>query len=123
MSSFHSAVVESVNSIVETVSDKLPRLHIYEQLNDDPVLTTSLLNIYSGIIEASVCILHYLNRNRFVRMFRIIGSSLRKDLEGSLQRLEQAAVAADTSAAATEMLRASKFRDGELLLCQRMVSS
>jgi hypothetical protein len=113
MSSFHSAVVESVNSIVETVSDKLPRLHIYEQLNDDPVLTTSLLNIYTGIVEAAVCILQYMNRNRFARMFRIIGSSLAKDLESSLKRLGQAAVEADTSAAATEMLRASKFRAGE----------
>jgi hypothetical protein len=112
MSDFHSAVVESTIAIVDTVSNNLPRLHIYEQLNDDSVLTTSLINIYTGIVEASLCIFRYLNRNRFARMLRIAGTSLKKELKSMLQRLQEVALEAEKSAAATEMLRASKFRAG-----------
>jgi hypothetical protein len=112
MSDLHSAVVESTIAIVETVSENLPRLHIYEQLNNDPILTTSLINIYTAIVEASLCIFHYLNRHRFVRIFRVIGTSLKKELKFMLQRLQEVAIEAEKSAAATEMLRASKFRAG-----------
>ena len=48
--------------MIQTISDAMPRLNIYEQLNDDSVLQTALINIYREVIEFSVSIFQYFNR-------------------------------------------------------------
>lgn len=49
--------------MIETISNGLPRLSIYERLNDDLALQTALVNIYAEVVEFSVCIFRYLKRH------------------------------------------------------------
>lgn len=64
-----------------------------------------------------MCIYQYLNRSRLSRMFHIIGTSLKTELESRLRKLQEVALEAEKSAAATEMLRAAKFRKGTSPYC------
>ena len=111
LSEFHSEVVEHVVSLIETISNGVPRFSIYEQLNDETVLQTALINIYTCIIEYCSSIIQYLNRGRIRKLFDIAATKLKKDLADYKTRLKKLSQDADNAAVATELLRASKARD------------
>jgi hypothetical protein len=98
--------------MIQTISDNLPRLSIYEKLNHDPALQTALLNIYTDVVEFSVRIFQYLKHPTIVRLSKLLATSLKKDLGDIIRRIREHARDVENTAVASELLRAAKFRDG-----------
>lgn len=62
ISDCHADVAEQIENMIQLMFDNLPRLEIYQSLNDEPVLKTALLNIFSDVVDFCVRILRDLGR-------------------------------------------------------------
>lgn len=62
VSNFHAHVGQQILSMVQTISDNLPRFHIYERLESDAVLQIALLNIFTDVVEFCLVVFGYLQR-------------------------------------------------------------
>jgi hypothetical protein len=49
--------------MIQTISDNLPRFHIYERLHSDAVLQLALLNIFTDVVEFCAVAFQYFRRN------------------------------------------------------------
>jgi len=58
---FHTA--EQVLRLIQTVSEALPRLEVYEKLGEEPILQLALLEIFTDIVEFSVRAVRYFKRS------------------------------------------------------------
>ncbi|KAH7363842.1 hypothetical protein BKA65DRAFT_123437 [Rhexocercosporidium sp. MPI-PUGE-AT-0058] len=110
LSKDHFDALERILRMIETVSDCLPRLRIYEKLNKHPALQTSFLQLFTSIIDFSVLTLRYLNRNAFSRVMRHVGRDFESQFGDVLDSLRRHARAVDEMALATELQQAAQYR-------------
>jgi len=61
----NSDTIEAVLEVIQTISDGLPRLEFYQKLQSDRILQTSLLNIFTDVVEFSVLVLRHLQQSTF----------------------------------------------------------
>src|ERR1700739_3196099 len=117
------------------MSENLPRFEIYQRLQLDPALQTSLLNVFSDIVEFAVLACRYFCRGIFgmqrsfllsllgmklikvpiVRLTCQIYGSFEEEFGDVIERLERHSKAADQTAIATEMHKAAEFRRGRAM--------
>ena len=62
-SQWHSDVAEHILSMIQIISNALPRLDLYEQLKTDASLQAALLNVYSDVLDFSLRVLRFVKRN------------------------------------------------------------
>ena len=62
-SQWHSDVAEQILSMIQIISNALPRLDLYEQLKTDASLQDALLNVYSDVLDFSLRVLRFVKRN------------------------------------------------------------
>lgn len=62
MSDFHATVAEQITTMIQTITDNLPRFELYKKLQADPSLQAALLNIFSDIVE--FCVVAYKHFSR-----------------------------------------------------------
>ncbi len=54
ISNDHSKATEQVSNLLESITENLPRLEVYEKLQSDNILQVALLNIYTDVVDFSV---------------------------------------------------------------------
>jgi tetratricopeptide (TPR) repeat protein len=101
--------------MIQTISDNIPRLDIYEKLGNETALQTALLHVYTDIVEFSLQVLRHIRRGFTMRFGKLMATSLKKDLDEVIKRLRQHAKDADSTAIAVELLRAAQFREEQRL--------
>ncbi|KAG4441335.1 hypothetical protein IFR05_003198 [Cadophora sp. M221] len=111
LSKDHFDALERILRMIETVSDCLPRLRIYEKLNEHPALQTAFLQLFTSIINFSVVTLRYLNRNAFARVMRHVGKDFESEFGDVMDSLRRHARAVDDMAIATELQQAARHRE------------
>ncbi|KAH6698319.1 hypothetical protein BKA61DRAFT_622021 [Leptodontidium sp. MPI-SDFR-AT-0119] len=111
LSKDHFDALERILRMIETISDCLPRLRIYEKLNKHPALQTAFLRLFTSIINFSVVTLRYLNRNAFARIMRHVGRDFESEFGDVMDSLRRHARAVDEMAIATELQQAAQHRE------------
>ena len=59
MSNDHSKATEQVSNLLESITESLPRLEVYEKLQSDSILQAALLNIFTDVVDFSVRAFHF----------------------------------------------------------------
>ena len=54
ISNDNSKATEQVSNLLESITESLPRLEVYEKLQSDNVLQVALLNIFTDVVDFSV---------------------------------------------------------------------
>ena len=54
ISNDHSKATEQVSNLLESITESLPRLEVYEKLQSDNILQVALLNIFTDVVDFSV---------------------------------------------------------------------
>ncbi|KAI9856968.1 MAG: hypothetical protein M1813_008684 [Trichoglossum hirsutum] len=106
----HYQAAEHILNLIRTISDSLPRFHIYEKLQPDPILQVALLNIFTDVVEFSVLAIQYFGRSVLVRFAKLFVRPFEEEFGDILVRLERHSKIVDRTAVATELLRADEFR-------------
>ncbi|KAF2189335.1 hypothetical protein K469DRAFT_748014 [Zopfia rhizophila CBS 207.26] len=110
ISKYHTLVVEQIVTMIQTISDSLPRFQIYEKLHPDPILQTALLNVFTDVVEFSLRASLYFRGSALTRLGRIVATSMREELGEIIDRLKTHAKIVDHTAVAAELIRAATFR-------------
>jgi hypothetical protein len=83
---------------------------MYQKLQTEPLLQSSLLNIFSEVVEFSVLACRHFSRNAVLRLVRQVQCPFEKEFGEILQRLDRHSKIVDKTAVAVEMLKASEYR-------------
>ena len=118
--------MEQVSDLLESITESLPRIEVYERLQSENILQVALLNIFTDVVDFSVRALQFFHRGTLgmsqsqpgyhglrvlsVRLAQSVVRSFDRDMVAIIARLERHAKAADQTAMATELLRAAEFR-------------
>ncbi len=54
ISNDHSKATEQVSNLLESITESLPRLEVYEKLQSDSILQVALLNIFTDVVDFSI---------------------------------------------------------------------
>ena len=46
--------MEQVSNLLESITESLPRLEVYEKLQSDNILQVALLNIFTDVVDFSI---------------------------------------------------------------------
>lgn len=106
----HSKATEQVFNLLQSITESLPRLEVYEKLQSDNILQIALLNIFTDVVDFSVRAFQFFRRGTLVRLAQTVVRSFDRDIGAVIARLERHARVADQTAVATELLEAAKFR-------------
>ncbi|KAF6226640.1 hypothetical protein HO173_012470 [Letharia columbiana] len=106
----HSKATEQVFNLLQSITESLPRLEVYEKLQSDNILQIALLNIFTDVVDFSVRAFQFFRRRTLVRLAQTVVRSFDQDIGAVIARLERHARVADQTAVATELLEAAKFR-------------
>ena len=58
----HSKATEQVSNLLESITESLPRLEVYEKLQSDNILQVALLNIFIDVVDFSVVAFQFFRR-------------------------------------------------------------
>ncbi|KAF7503591.1 hypothetical protein GJ744_003574 [Endocarpon pusillum] len=111
VSKYHAQVAEKILDMIQTISDTLTRFQIYEKLHKDTILQIALLNIFTDVVVFCVVTFRYFRRGALVRLGGLIASPFKEELAEVTERLKTHAKIVDHTAVATELVRASEFRN------------
>lgn len=62
ISNDHSKATEQVSNLLESITESLPRLEVYEKLQSDKILQVALLNIFTDVVDFSVRAIQFFRR-------------------------------------------------------------
>lgn len=62
ISNDHSKATEQVSNLLESITESLPRLEVYEKLQSDNILQVALLNIFTDVVDFSVRAFQFFRR-------------------------------------------------------------
>ncbi|KAM0805845.1 hypothetical protein BDR22DRAFT_188133 [Usnea florida] len=110
VSNDYSKATEKIFNLLESITESLPRLEIYQKLQSDGILQIALLNIFTDVVDFSVRAIHFFQQGAFVRLTQTVVRSFDRDIGAVIVRLERHARIADQTAVATEILGAAQFR-------------
>ncbi|CAI6340820.1 unnamed protein product [Periconia digitata] len=105
----HVAAAEQIFSLVQILSDNLPRLELYERLHDNPQFQMCLVDMFADVLEFSVVAYRFLNRRTHARLGRLIGSSFENDLGDVITRIKHRTKTIDATAGALSQEREAQF--------------
>jgi hypothetical protein len=110
ISKYHALVVEQTATMLQTISDSLPRFQIYEKLHQDPIVQVALLNVFTDIVNFSLQVSRYFEGSALGRLGRLVATSMRDDLDEIIGCLKIHAKIVDSTAVAAEHVKAAAFR-------------
>ncbi len=130
----HSNAAEQILRLIQTISDSFPRFEIYEKLGADPVLQASLLNIFTDVVEFSVLAAHFFKQRAVgivfyhrlfpcylsltcyssVRLANVFARPFDDRFGDIFDRIRRHAKDVDSTAIATQLLKAAEHRTGTL---------
>ncbi|VUC20488.1 unnamed protein product [Clonostachys rosea] len=110
-SNFHAQVDQQITTIIEIITESLPRLELYKKLESDKGLQIALLNIFTDIVEFCAVTYKYFKRGTLVRIGKLILTPLKAEFEKMCKRLKWHTKSIDDTAVAVELLRAAEFRN------------
>ncbi len=54
--------MEQVSNLLESITESLPRLEVYEKLQSDSILQVALLNVFTDVVDFSVRAFQFFRR-------------------------------------------------------------
>lgn len=58
----HAKATEQVSNLLESITESLPRLEVYEKLRLDSILQVALLNVFTDVVDFSVRAFQFFRR-------------------------------------------------------------
>ncbi|CAG9983333.1 unnamed protein product [Clonostachys byssicola] len=109
-SNFHAQVTQQITTVINIITESLPRLELYKELQSDESLQIALFHIFTDIVEFCALTYKYFKRGTLVRIGKLILTPLKTEFERICKRLKWHTKNAHDTAVAVELLRAADFR-------------
>ncbi|KAF2114076.1 hypothetical protein BDV96DRAFT_647562 [Lophiotrema nucula] len=104
-----STALEEIISMIDNISDNLPRLELYERFRDEPSFQAVLVDLFADMADFATQVHQFLSRRTFARLGLLVKRNFRDRFGRTISEIERRTKTADSTAIALHQLRTERL--------------